>query len=170
MPRIALLIVMILLYKPATAQEIKQTPREVELGEVEVTSEMARFKRDSALNHQLYRKELGYARSKAKRKLLVRTGEVGASYDGLISEAALGLSGKKKKYRKFAASLEANEQEAFVRARYNAGLVKYITGLDDSSCHDLIARHPMSYDFARSASELELRSWIMQQYKKDRKP
>lgn len=150
------------------AEDIKLRKREILLDEVEVISDIAKFKRDSTLNHTLYRKELGYATSRSKRKLLVKTGEIGVTYNGLLSEAALGISGKKKKYKRFAAALQQNEQESFIKLRYNPQVVESLTGMAKEKSADFILRHPMPYDFARESTELELKSWIMNAYKSER--
>lgn len=145
--------------------EISTVADGITLKEVKIISEMARFKQDSAFKHQLYKKEFDYARSKANKKLLVRTGEIGLTYNGLLAETALGISGKKKKSRKFISMLIADEEQSFINARYTNSMVQSVTGLSYEESEEFKARHLISYDSARAFSDLELKSWIMSEYK-----
>jgi hypothetical protein len=146
-------------------KEIKLSNKNVQLGEVKILSPMAKFRRDSAFNHQVYHKELGYATSKTQKHLLIGTGTVGISVDGFFSELALRASGKKKRFKNFAAVMAADERQRYIGIRYNAALVIQVTGLTDSMAINFVNTHPMSYDFARAASDLELKSWILHEYK-----
>ncbi|MES2704534.1 MAG: hypothetical protein V4649_17980 [Bacteroidota bacterium] len=144
---------------------IKLYSRDVQLGEVKILSEMAKFRRDSANNHEVYHKELGYATSKTKKSLSVGTGQVGIGFEGIFSELALRASGKKKRFKDFAATMQADEEERFIKIRYNVPIVSLVTGLTDSAAANFIVRHPIPYDFARAATDLELKSWILYEYK-----
>jgi hypothetical protein len=136
----------------------------VQLEEVKVESPMVRFSRDSAFNRQYFRKELGYAGPQVK---LETQGGIGAS--GLISELVLGLSGKKKYYKRFAEEMAMLEELRYAGIRYTPGLVSSLTGLDDSAATFFIARHPIPADFVRVASELELKQWVREQYRAQQK-
>ena len=132
----------------------------VQLAEVQVLSPMARFQRDSAFNHQFFHKELGYTKSQVKMDY---SGGVGTT--GLISELALGLSGKKKYYKRFAEDMIMLEELRYSSIRYTPSLVATQTGLNDSAAAAFINRHPIPNDFVRVASELELKMWVREQYR-----
>lgn len=146
-------------------REIRLQSKDVQLGEVKIHSPMAKFKRDSELNHQVYRKELGYAKSKVKPNVSVGTAAVGVSFDGIFSELALRASGKKKRFKHFAATMQNDEEQRFIGLRYNSAIVAQVTGLNDSMSTNFVTMHPMRYDFARVASDLELKSWILNEYR-----
>ena len=131
----------------------------VELKEVVVSTEMAKFKRDSAFNHQFFHKELGYSGS----QISMPSSGIGA--DGLFSELALRVTGKKKKYQEFAALLETQEVERYTEIRYSPALVSRVTGLSDTLAAQFIVQHPMPYDFLRSATDLDVKIWILERYK-----
>jgi hypothetical protein len=144
---------------------IKLVKNAVQLREVEVLSDMAKYKRDSAYTHSLYKKVFKDTVHEVKRDLLVRVGEIGFTYEGLISKFAWNLSKKKKHHRRFTNTLAANERERFTNIRYNNEAVSYVTGASDSLAGAFINAHPIEYDFVRTATDLELRAWIKNEYK-----
>jgi hypothetical protein len=131
----------------------------IELKEVVVSTEMAKFKRDSAFNHQFFHKDLGYAGSQ------IHMSSSGIGADGLFSELALRVSGKKKKYQEFANLMESMEEDRYKEIRYSPALVRRVTGLNDSLATQFIVQHPIPYDFLRSASDLDIKIWILERYK-----
>jgi hypothetical protein len=142
--------------------------KDVALRGVEILSDVARYKRDSAFNHSVYHKELGYAKSKIKPSVSAGVGTVGVGFDGIFSELALRASGKKKRYKRFASTMQADEQQRYINIRYNAPLVSKVTGINDSLATTFVNAHPMPYDFARAATDLEIKSWILYLYKDHR--
>lgn len=176
MKRFCRLSLLLLFWGTAThAQQVGSMPvadtplsqRTIKLKEVEVLSEMAKFKRDSALQRTIYRKALKDAATKAKPQLLLnKPGEVGISMEGGVSAFAMWVSGKKKKLKKFSAMLEAGERQRYTDVRYNAGLVSRVMGIDDSAALAFVDSHPIPYDFARAASDLEIKMWIREEYKR----
>ncbi len=147
---------------PASAQDTLRAPREISLPTVTVLSDYAKLKRDSALRRVIYRKEIKDATSKVRIPWKeMKEGRVkGFAVDGVFSELALRLSGKKKRYQRFLATMEADDEVRFAAVRYTPAIVSRVTGLPDSGARLFIARHPMPRAFAESAGELEFLQWI----------
>jgi predicted PP-loop superfamily ATPase len=89
----------------------------------------------------------------------------GIGTTGLISDLALGISGKKKYYKRFAAEMTMLEEMQYSSIRYTTSLVVAQTGLTDSAAAAFIVRNPIPLDFVRVASELELKMWVREQYR-----
>jgi len=135
--------------------------RRYQLREVEILSDMAKYKKDSAEKFTIYRKTLQDANHKTTMNI-----NNGVGFDGLFSALALKVSGKEKRSRKFQEMLIADEQRKFTELRYNKPLVVSLTGLSDSESEVFIEHYPIPYDFVRSASDLEIKMWIRNNYKK----
>jgi hypothetical protein len=131
-----------------------------ELEEVEVLSDMAKYKKDSANKYIFYRKTLKDAGSAPSMNL-----RNGIGVDGLFSELALKISGKKKKARKFSAMLERDEKTKFTNVRYNPKLVMSQTGLSEDDAINFIMQNPIPYDYVRAASDVEIQMWVRETYK-----
>lgn len=135
--------------------------RRYQLREVEILSDMAKYKKDSAEKFTIYRKTLQDANHKTTLNF---NNGIGAT--GLFSALALKVSGKEKRSRKFQEMLIADEQRKFIELRYNKPLVISLTGLSDSESEAFIEHYSIPYDFVRSASDLEIKMWIRNNYKK----
>lgn len=137
------------------------------LKEVEVLSDMGRYKRDSAFMDTVYRKAFKDANSKIKFKMTN-----GLVFENLPSEVAKKLTGRKKREKKFLHTYQAMQSEKLVAIRYNSSSVGSVTGLKGDDAARFINANPMSEGFARTASELELKMWIRDHYKRwrDNKP
>ncbi len=75
------------------------------------------------------------------------------------------FSKKAKRTYEFQKVFAAGEKEKFVDSRYTADLVTRITHLEGDSVGLFMNTHPMPYNYARLASELELNMWIRNSYK-----
>jgi hypothetical protein len=139
----------------------------IELKGVEVLSPYARFQRDSAFNHQFFRKELGYAGGQVRLDNLQGGTGFGIGFSGIVSELALRATGKRKAAKEVARNLYYLEDLQLNSIRYTPTLVKAQTGLDDSAAWAFIRRHPIPNDFLRDASELELKQRIRDLYRED---
>jgi len=57
------------------------------------------------------------------------------------------------------------ESNRFIDTRYTPDLVSSLTGLTGDSLGHFMNAYPMEYDYARNATELELKMWIRHHYK-----
>ena len=127
--------------------------------EVEVTPELERFEKEHQEMLETYDKTF----QDAKRKPKVygyAGGMAGITVDGLISNFATKVSGKKKKAKRFAKDFEQTENDKFISLRYNPEVVMSATKTTKDSAVVFIREHPMEYDYAKTASSLELLMWI----------
>jgi len=58
-----------------------------------------------------------------------------------------------------------DEEDRFIDTRYTTKLVSQLTRLTGDSVAHFMYAYPMPYDFARNASDLELKMWIREKYK-----
>ena len=82
---------------------------------------------------------------------------------GWVADKITGNSKKPKEFRK---QFAKDDQNLFIDSRYTPELVTLITALSDTdSISAFIYTCPMAYDFARAASDLEIKAWIRENYK-----
>ncbi len=79
------------------------------------------------------------------------------------------VSKKSKQIYRFQKSFGYWEDIKFIESRYSQELVAQMTGLRGDTLAYFMNAHPMPYDYARVASELELKMWIRERYKVWRK-
>lgn len=58
------------------------------------------------------------------------------------------------------------EDQRFIDSKYTSDLVSELTGLEGDSLAFFMNAYPMPYDYARTASDLEIKMWIRTNYKK----
>ncbi len=83
------------------------------------------------------------------------------------------FSKKYKNLRKFQDQIIDIEHQKFIDTRYTPELVQTLTKLEDEELASFMNQYPMDYDYARVASELEIKMWIkynFQDYIKKGKP
>ena len=81
------------------------------------------------------------------------------------SAIAEKFSKKAKETYKFQKVFAAGEIEKFIDTRYSPDLVNELTGITGDSIGHFMYAYPMPYDFARTASDLEIKMWIRSNYK-----
>lgn len=109
------------------------------------------YQRDSALRVSEAIKALEYE----------RTGGIMSPF----TFAAERLSKKQKQIYRFKKNFPAMEAERFIESRYTSELVSEMTGLQGDTLAYFMQTYPMAYDYARSATSLELKMWIRDNYK-----
>lgn len=72
---------------------------------------------------------------------------------------------RSKQIFKFQKKFGKWEDDRFIDTRYTPELVEETTGLSGDSTGHFMNAYPMPYDYARAASELELKMWIKYNYK-----
>jgi hypothetical protein len=159
MKKLWLLILMTLSVSLTYAQD---TTRQ-RLQEVVILSEMAKYKRDSARLDSIYAKTM----RDVNQDVDVHLGN-GVVFEGLFSKMARKISGRDKKDKKFLATYRQMQSEKVVAIRYNPRVVASVTGLKGDLAASFINQNPMPEDFARTATELELKMWIRERYKDSR--
>ena len=152
-----------------TSMFIYLSPESQTLDEVEVLSDVAKFKKDSTDNAIIYRKMTKDVERKTQVTVSGGTMSGGVAVEGFITEFARRISGRHQREKRLLKTIHQNQREKFVALRYNAALVKEVIGLDADSAESFIAQNEMPYEFARTASDLEISAWIRELYKNDKK-
>lgn len=134
---------------------------DITLEEVQVRG--STYQKDSATRAMIYRKPITDAGEKVKVHL-----GTGIIFDGLIGKAASKITGREKRVQRFKKNFVRGEQDKYVASRYTTYRVNRLTGLEGEAANVFIYSYPMSYEFARAASELELNMWIWDNYKQYR--
>ena len=70
------------------------------------------------------------------------------------------FSRKHKNLRKFQDQIARTEEEKFIDTRYSPELVYSLTKLEENELMLFMKTYPMAYDYARAASDLEIKMWI----------
>lgn len=91
--------------------------------------------------------------------------EHGGSVMSPVSLVAEKLSKRSRQVFKFQKEFNYWEKQRFIDSRYTPELVQALTGLGGDTLAHFMNTHPMPYDYARTASELELKMWIRNNYK-----
>lgn len=133
----------------------------IDLKEIRVESPYLQYQKDSLENRIIYGKEIRDAQRKTKHYIK----DFKYTADGFFSEIVVGLSGKKKRQKRFFEQLKRDEKSRFIALFYNTLIVKDLTKLDDSTAEQFIVNNPMPYDFARTASTLEINMWIREKFR-----
>lgn len=139
--------------------DISLLPMETQLPMFTVRS-LSKYQQDSMKMQQLYADELG----KVVRKPSIGFNN-GVSFNGLISSLTHKLSKDYKQGKHFMNSFETFEQNKFIDTRYTQDLVNHLTGFTGDTLVTFMNAHPMPYDYARTASDLEIKMWIRYNYR-----
>ncbi len=122
-----------------------------DLEEFTLRNRFTAYQRDSMERRSTYQRAL------ARRK--------GGGLMSPVSFVAEKLSGRSKRTFQFQKDFHHWEQEKFIDSRYTPSLVQSQTHLTGDSIAHFMNSHPMPFDFARAASDLELKVWVREQYK-----
>jgi hypothetical protein len=127
------------------------------LQDVTIERQLTLYQKDSLRRAELYKDVLEYKQEK--------------SIEAPVSSLYQQFSKKYKDLRKFKQQAKDMERQNFIDTKYQPETVQKITGLEGDALAFFMNDHPMEYDFARTASELEIRWWIKstwEQYKKEK--
>lgn len=128
------------------AVRIVMKPRSVQLQDVTIKKGYTPYQLDSIKRASLYEDAFTYKQQK--------------SVFSPISAVHQKFSKKHKTMRRFQEQIRGMEADKFVDSRYNSTIVNSLMGWGDDSSAFFIRSNPMEYDFARTATELEIKLWI----------
>lgn len=134
-------------------QNITMQRREYELDEVFLRPDkLTQYQKDSIERRVIYR--------------AVMERPVPSPVMNPVSAIAEHFSAKVQRLKRFQGEFTWWERQKFVDNRYTADVVRSVTELkDDSTINAFIAAFPMPYDYARVATNLEMKMWIRDNYK-----
>lgn len=145
------------------AQSVVDTPSQYEIGEVTVRTKYHQFQVDSADRMIIYHKVLKDVADQSRMDMSVSSNGVGMG--GLVTKLARIISGQQKREKAFVKDLVEDQQYRFISLRYTPQLVETLTGLSGDTASLFMVQNPMPYDYARAASDLEVKMWIRTQYR-----
>lgn len=131
--------------------QLDMEPLNFTLNEVLVRPKYTAYQIDSIERHSTYQRTL------ARQK--------NGSVMSPVSALAEALSTKQKRLYRFKKEFARMEDERFIDTRYTPTLVAQMTGLQGDTLAHFMNSYPMPYDYARTATDLELKMWIRTQYK-----
>ena len=140
---------------------VSMFPLNVHLQEFVLHPEYTPYQRDSAEMAALYSDQLnppapikpGYSNAN------------GGGFTGLIGGAVQKISHSYKQKKKFKKNFINDEEQKYIDTRYTPELVTTLTGVSGDTLAIFMNTYPMEYTFARSASDLEMKIWIRDNYR-----
>jgi len=121
------------------------------------------FQKDSAELSELYEKELNTQPVKPGF-----SNANGGGFQGLIGSAVQKMSKSYKQNKQFKEDFQKDIEQRFIDTRYTPALVTELTGLKGDDLVFFMNSNPMEYDFARHGTDLEIKVWIRDNFKKFR--
>jgi hypothetical protein len=143
----------------ATEETVELTPLSVRLKEY-ILQELTPFQRDSIELTTLYSKELNTEP--------IRPGfstANGGGFTGLIGGPVQRMSKSYKQNQQFKENFKRDMEQRYIDTRYTPALVATLTSLSGDALPVFMNSYPMEYGFARTASDLEIKAWIRNNYK-----
>lgn len=151
------------------AQLMSDSTKAVQLSNVDVLSDIAKYRKDSISMAETYKKTYEDATRKPKKSFIAIPSPIGLSagiqYEGLITAFARKISGKQKTDKRFVADFKRTQAEKYISLKYNPEVVKNVVAIMDDSIAAFIRAYPMEEGYARAASPLEIKMWIRSNFK-----
>lgn len=135
--------------------------RSMVLDTVVVRKELTKHEKDSFEHRALYNEELNFKPAKVKYSFKKNPFVLESPVSGLIEKHTRYY----KKLKKFKQVYNDQEALSFIDARYPPELVTQMTGLKEDSLYRFMQTYPMTYGYAKQASDLEIKMWIKYNYK-----
>jgi CarboxypepD_reg-like domain len=121
-----------------------------ELTEIKIVGR-TKYQKDSTARAQLFEKPLGQ--------------EQVATMESPVTSLYQQFSKKYKDLRKFQQQYRDDEQQKYIDTKYTYDNVAILTKLTGDDVAYFMNAYPMEYKFARLASEVEIKMWIISNYK-----
>jgi hypothetical protein len=139
-------------------QIIKMSIKTVGLKGVTIKQGPTQYQTDSAKRADIYKDAFDYTQTKSAMSPITSLYQV--------------FSKKHKNMRHFQDQIVDIEKQKFIDTRYSEALTAQMTGLQEDALIKFMQAYPMEVDFARAASDLEIKMWIkynFQEYSKKKK-
>jgi hypothetical protein len=131
-------------------QTIRMSFKALNLKEVRISKQATEYQIDSAHRATIYEDVFDYKQSKSAMSPITSVYQI--------------FSKKHKDIRHFQEQIVDMEKQKFIDTRYTIPLVCTLTKLPESDAELFMKEYPMDYDYARGASELEIKMWIKYNY------
>jgi hypothetical protein len=127
-------------------------PAEYQLKEFQIhPAYMTQYQIDSAERRSIYKVPLRFPHANPFNSPI-----------SAIAEKFVKISKEKFRFQK---EFTAGETEKFIDTRYSPELVNELTGFTGDTIGHFMYAYPMPYDFARTATDLEIKMWIRNNYR-----
>ena len=139
-------------------QIVKMSIKTVGLKGVTIKQGPTQYQTDSAKRADIYKDAFDYTQTKSAMSPITSLYQV--------------FSKKHKNMRHFQDQIVDIEKQKFIDTRYSEALTAQMTGLQEDALIKFMQAYPMEVDFARAASDLEIKMWIkynFQEYSKKKK-
>lgn len=123
----------------------------------EVRIKSRNYRQDSIQNRQDYAKVFNFRRPNVGTLTSIGPSGAGIDLDELIRVFQFK---KNKSMEKFRERLEEQERQKFIDHRFNKGLVKRLTGLDEEALNVFMLKYRPTYAFALTAAEYDFQLYI----------
>lgn len=150
------------------AQSVTDTAgkKPVKLQDVTIKADGYDYQDDSVNRRSLYKKDYRILNDKTTVHVSQPAEQnPGIFFNGLFTDVANRVSGRKKNAERNIGQLQANKERHYVEARYTPQLVGKLTNLTGDTLANFMNQYPMSYGFASNAKELEFKAWIRDNFK-----
>ncbi|MEO6550390.1 MAG: carboxypeptidase-like regulatory domain-containing protein [Ferruginibacter sp.] len=144
---------------------VRVTERFKTMKEVKVYSK--NFRQDSIENRLYYRKIFGFEKPGIASSINPGTGSVGLDLDEFINIFRVK---RNRQMRKMQNRLLEQEQENYIKYRFNKTAVRRVTGLDGDDLNNFMDLYKPDFEFTQMASTVEFYQYILTasyQFKKD---
>ncbi|RYE25122.1 MAG: hypothetical protein EOP51_05175 [Sphingobacteriales bacterium] len=132
-------------------ERVEMEPLTYQLQDVIIRPGWTKYQKDSIARRETY------ARPLARQKV--------TSIMSPVSLIADKISRKSQQTYRFQKSFNYWEGERFIDSRYTPELVSILTDLNGDTLAHFMNAYPMPYDYARTATELEIKMWIRNNFK-----
>jgi hypothetical protein len=130
---------------------VELEPFNYQLQDVIIKAGLTKYQKDSIARHETY------VRALSRQKV--------TSIMSPVSLIADKISRKSQQTYRFQKSFNYWEGERFIDSRYTPEVVAMLTDLSGDSLANFMNAYPMPYDYARAATDLEIKMWIRNNYK-----
>lgn len=138
-----------------TEQRFVMRYKPIQLKEVRVGPGPTEYQKDSMYRANMYEDAFTYQQKKSVMS------PVSTLYDA--------FSKKQKAFRHFHEQIIDLEKQKFIDTKYSKELVMTLTKSNEDDAMDFMKAYPMEFEYARTASELEIKMWIKFYYQEYQK-
>lgn len=138
-----------------TEQRIVMRVKPVTLKEVRVAPGPTEYQQDSMYRANIYEDAFNYKQQKSVMS------PVTTLYDA--------FSKKQKAFRHFHEQIEDMEKQKFIDTKYNKDMVMALTKSNENEALEFMKVYPMEFEYARTASDLEIKMWVKYYYQEFQK-
>jgi hypothetical protein len=143
--------------------------REILTIDTVVVRSRTKYQEDSLANREIFGKKVDEKPAKFKRAkkdpLYGGSGSGMLNFDAPISSLIQKRTKKYKRLKAFQDRYKNDEKQLYADSRYTPELITALTGLANDSLSLFMKAFPVTYDFVRAASDLELKMWIRYNYR-----